>query len=710
MKIRKLLIVFFLIIVIEGIFAPLLRASAEVSTGLTFGRGTWGGNLQGVRFSIYDTVACQTLCVLDMFKGEENTNLPYGAFCARIVNNPNKRGIKLCYGSKLDYLYQYQVENNSNIDIKDLNLKYINYYSSLYSPPANWSYSLIPSSNRFSDYLQPVWSNTDGVVFVDCDSFKFIMQNHKPLVEQYILNPMGYTFYEQNIDAGYNYLETSYILSAEPIYYFLNGIDSGNGGINWFYFYGTATEFAIWDKQLISKNQLLWNNGYTPYGHNTLRALMGTLTHRVAPLAISPQETKVILLNGEELNDDGSIPPEADHIIIESPNNELISNKLSSAKIDEMIVLQYGVELMKRADFDELTVDIVSENTVFRTGTKGIVSFNIVSSGITDFIPDINDMINNSGSYYGLKLVLNTLNSSTGGGKDMPARTEILCDGLPSNFVGESNVPMQVDTVAFTTFDVPREEGVWRFSLDVYSTLGQEDYTSNTGELNSVLKKYCFNVKFEDASLVYPLDTAASDKMPAGFAAPSFDINSVSLNQPVTSLSWHRYEATIGADEQGNSMVYMRTVYETASASIGDNYAPTTYGNVPEKFKNGILQTRSGYGIGLDVLIDSGGITGFQSGTALFPEFGYRDYGVRMEKYGNYLRMSENPNSMYYNDPAHADFSRVHFTPIWYPNGEYEIAVFIYDNWTPVGQLWDCKTYTVSINGTIYDDWYITRR
>ena len=53
--------------------------------------------------------------------------------------------------------------------------------------------------------------------------------------------------------------------------------------------------------------------------------------------------------------------------------------------------------------------------------------------------------------------------------------------------------------------------------------------------------------------------------------------------------------------------------------------------------------------------------------------------------------------------------SRVHFTPVWYPDGTYQIVLCMFDAWTPAGQLWFYKTYNIEIKGSIYDTWYVTR-
>lgn len=687
-----------------------LNAYAGQSTGETFKKGTWGEDLQGIRFSIYDTNACKTVAVLDMFKGDTYNsdprnpvpNSPYYQFVTRIVNS--RRATLINCGSKLDYLYQYKFE--TDMDIKDIQLS---------NDQSIWKYSCVSSSEAFSRYLKTVIAlGSEWSIYVDVDSFKEILLNHKALVDISILRTMGFTLYSSGLNEGYRLFDDSYVLVIEPTYYFLIGIGNNKYDLNGFYFYGTATEYAIWDAQMDGRS--FWNMGGSTdeYWSGPLWQIMGLLTHHAGPSGIMPQEDKLFLLDGAEPEEDGSIPDGTRYLEITSPNNHIIAQSeyyRNNIEVDRKILEQYGVETMIKPDFDELTVDIVTENTTFRTGTEGIISFRIVSAGVSDFIPSYSDMIATPNSYYGLKLVLETLNTSTGGGRYMPSEMEILSDGLPRSTIGTLEIPVQVDTLAYRSFSVPNSPGEWDFSLDVYSSLrGKEDYASTTGEFDDLLGSYRFSIKFEKSPVSRPPDASALDLMPSGFSNWECDISALALSNPVVSRSWSYYKASAYVDIDGEATVFMDRITETARARIGDSYAPICYENIPLKHKDRLLQTRSGYGIGLEVPIEESGSSGYQSGTALYPEFNYTNYGETLEKKGSVFRLECNPYSMYYNEIVHEDYSRVHFTPIWYPDGYYDIAVFLYDNWTPAGQLWDFRSYRVKISGTIYDDWYITRR
>lgn len=121
--------------------------------------------------------------------------------------------------------------------------------------------------------------------------------------------------------------------------------------------------------------------------------------------------------------------------------------------------------------------------------------------------------------------------------------------------------------------------------------------------------------------------------------------------------------------------------------------------------------------------------TMFQNGVMLFPEFNYStddvrtietafDYDEDDSTFDCVHALAVNQNSKYMNGaPAIEDvvkiedlYSRVHFIPVWFPDKtEYKIEVIMFDYWTPAGQIYDHETYTLYIDGNIYDNWYAVK-
>lgn len=118
---------------------------------------------------------------------------------------------------------------------------------------------------------------------------------------------------------------------------------------------------------------------------------------------------------------------------------------------------------------------------------------------------------------------------------------------------------------------------------------------------------------------------------------------------------------------------------------------------------------KSGYGINLYVSTSlnsnaaSSSITGAQHVISYYPEFNYQTYNRVLELIsGGYSANFQLRNNIYsaYN-------RRVHFTPIWYPDGRYSVYAQVMDVWTPDGMLSINLNDYVNIKGSLYDDWHI---
>ena len=118
---------------------------------------------------------------------------------------------------------------------------------------------------------------------------------------------------------------------------------------------------------------------------------------------------------------------------------------------------------------------------------------------------------------------------------------------------------------------------------------------------------------------------------------------------------------------------------------------------------------KSGYGVKTTVNAQfttnapSSHVTGAQTSTAYFPEFHYKDYWRLLDRtsggYSAQFQFKTNKYSTYNR--------RVHFLPIWYPNGQYTVDTYIQDAWTPAGMLSISVRDAVTISGSLYDDWHL---
>jgi hypothetical protein len=121
---------------------------------------------------------------------------------------------------------------------------------------------------------------------------------------------------------------------------------------------------------------------------------------------------------------------------------------------------------------------------------------------------------------------------------------------------------------------------------------------------------------------------------------------------------------------------------------------------------------KSGYGINLSVYAQlysdapDSDITGVQNVVSYYPEFNYSKYWRLLDKIhsGNEAVFSLKPNNYsLYN-------KRIHFVPLWYPDGMYIPQSVVIDTWTPAGMLSCTLQDYVNISGSLYDDYHIGPR
>lgn len=118
---------------------------------------------------------------------------------------------------------------------------------------------------------------------------------------------------------------------------------------------------------------------------------------------------------------------------------------------------------------------------------------------------------------------------------------------------------------------------------------------------------------------------------------------------------------------------------------------------------------RSGYGVDLNVLTNlntsssSAEVAEAQNAVTYFPEFAYATYwrvlDPTLDRLTSNFAFKSNIYSTYN--------ERVHFTPVWYPDGKYTAYTYVEDAWTPAGMLTAKLTDSTAISGSVFDDWHV---
>lgn len=118
---------------------------------------------------------------------------------------------------------------------------------------------------------------------------------------------------------------------------------------------------------------------------------------------------------------------------------------------------------------------------------------------------------------------------------------------------------------------------------------------------------------------------------------------------------------------------------------------------------------KSGYGISMIATAEirsgapSSHITEPQICVAYFPEFEYKDYWRLLERtnpgYSSIFQFKKNEYSTY--------GRRTHFTPVWFPDGNYTVYAQVIDAWTPAGMLQIHLNDALTIHDNLFSDWHV---
>lgn len=187
----------------------------------------------------------------------------------------------------------------------------------------------------------------------------------------------------------------------------------------------------------------------------------------------------------------------------------------------------------------------------------------------------------------------------------------------------------------------------------------------------------------------------------------------------VDNGSW-RTRTTTSTDSEGNTTTTTTRywvsnwedegwyVYDwipyTASLSVSMNISPDSMSPTASS-----SSMKSGYGFNMEVsssvraTSSISDYTGLQNVVAYFPEFEYEDFWRLLDRttsgYSASFKFKTNQYSTY--------GQRVHFTPVWYPNGTYTAYATCLDAWTPAGMMSVNLTDNITISGSLFDDWHV---
>ena len=194
-------------------------------------------------------------------------------------------------------------------------------------------------------------------------------------------------------------------------------------------------------------------------------------------------------------------------------------------------------------------------------------------------------------------------------------------------------------------------------------------------------------------------DTSYTDKKPTDFTVPSVS------SEENLNARWWQWEYTGGT--------FVKKEY-AVGCSV-DNILLSAPNSPTAYIEDNNLYLKSGYGFECCFYEHLTNVDGYESSSiyhatgnqyqyALFPEFNY-EYGIDTSRYIE-IDPESGKNTFVFDD----SMERQHFTPIYYPDGEYKFKLVMSDCWTPAGMLKTTEIVTIYINGNMYDDWNIQHK
>lgn len=194
----------------------------------------------------------------------------------------------------------------------------------------------------------------------------------------------------------------------------------------------------------------------------------------------------------------------------------------------------------------------------------------------------------------------------------------------------------------------------------------------------------------------YTPDTSYEDKQPAGWTKPG------SVADAKGNASWGVWEYING-----------EFVYQTYGIEATGGKLVLTPQSKTAYEENYMWYMKAGYGFTAEATIAKigkfGGTTSKKPSTDAYTgaQYAYMYYPEFQYQIGsNTIDTMENVDGKWQLFEF-LNYGRVHFTPIWYPDGVYDAVMVQSDIWTPKGMIITQEVSSVIIEGDMYDDWYV---
>ena len=325
-------------------------------------------------------------------------------------------------------------------------------------------------------------------------------------------------------------------------------------------------------------------------------------------------------------------------------------------------------------DSGDLRIEAIKPNAAYREGLEVVTSFRIYNDSDSDVLPSDNNTVTFR-AYYKKNGVEKTISSQTWNQAVIPS--------------GDSNL-------IWFKWKVP--DGLAGTKVYVTATVNSNSTISETSRENNIdsLEETVSSRQYSATP-----DTRYEREKPASYKQ---------VNAPgnlTGSATWSVWKYENGA--------FTKVNYGIRVSAINPTLTPDQNNPSAEK-KDGVWTMKSGYGFSIaynSMLSTLGGYTFpsasaytvVQSAYATLPEYGYSTLT------GKYRTLEKVNGTWSFEENADADHNgRIHFTPLWFPDGDYVVSVTASNCWTPAGMITARgSAKAIKISGSAYDDWTLGR-
>lgn len=344
----------------------------------------------------------------------------------------------------------------------------------------------------------------------------------------------------------------------------------------------------------------------------------------------------------------------------------------TGAKNESNMSDNYASQTITITTSTNLRIQFLMPNSEYRENTDVVSCYRVYNDGYSDMTP---------GS--GLSVRLSVSYAQNGVSKSISVSDK---DAVV--------IPYGGDNIVYFKWHIPDGTAGLSFRLtttvNADGTIDEKNYADDTATVDRTV---------EESPYSETPDTRYETSQPGGWSEVS------APSEYATTGTWSEWSYVNGS--------FVKQTYGIGISSASAPSVTPDSSSPSAVYENGQWNIKSGYGFSLALAPalasvngtsypSSDAYTAIQRSNSLFPEF---FYSTAANQYRT-LQLVSGVFQFFTN--SYANGKRLHYIPVWYPNGSYTVSCSLYDLWTPAGMLSaSLNSNSFNIDGSLYDDYYV---